>query len=94
MNRHRERRRFRGGTGEQLRHLTLDRLAVGDQARVTAIPSRDARLLRKLAALGLLPGVKLTLLQRVPTYVVRLGFIEIALGRELAAVVEVTREAP
>lgn len=43
----------------------------------------------KLAALGILPGVRVRVLQRYPAYVLRVGRTELALDAELAARVRV-----
>ena len=43
----------------------------------------------RLAALGVLPGVPLRLVQDYPAYVVRMGFAELALDRSLASLVRV-----
>jgi Fe2+ transport system protein FeoA len=42
-----------------------------------------------LVALGVLPDVELTLLQRYPAFVVQVGFAEFALDGELAGRVQV-----
>jgi Fe2+ transport system protein FeoA len=47
----------------------------------------------KLAALGLLPGVRVRVLQRRPVYVVRIGRTEIALDETLASRIRLHPEA-
>lgn len=46
----------------------------------------------KLASLGILPGVRIRLLQRFPAYVLRVGRSELALDAELASGIRVRRE--
>ncbi|SFL72954.1 FeoA family protein [Pelosinus propionicus] len=40
--------------------------------------------LRKLTAFGLLPGVKIEILQTYPVYVLKIGYTQIALDYEIA----------
>jgi Fe2+ transport system protein FeoA len=72
---------------------TLSELAPGDDAEVLqAAPEGSARA-GNLAVFGLVPGAELTLLQRRPSYVVRVGETELALGPEIAAEILVRRSA-
>jgi len=41
-----------------------------------------------------LPGAEVTLLQRWPAFVVRLGYAELALDRETARMIRVRHESP
>jgi len=43
----------------------------------------------KLMALGLLPGARLRVLQRLPSYVVAVGYTQVALDRETARLLHV-----
>lgn len=43
----------------------------------------------KLMALGLLPGARLRILQRLPSYVVAVGYTQVALDRETARLLHV-----
>ncbi len=43
----------------------------------------------RLASMGILPGVSVTLVQTYPAYVLRVGFAEIALDHEMARLVRV-----
>lgn len=44
---------------------------------------------RKLSVLGIVPGVQVRLLQRFPTFVVQVGYSQVALDRQLARLVQV-----
>ncbi len=48
------------------------------------IAQSDIRTLQKLMALGLLPGRRIEVLYRFPSYVVRVGNTTVALGNEIA----------
>lgn len=61
----------------------------GVEAVVTCLEEPGEPRGRKLASLGLLPGVRLELLQRRPAYVVRIGYAELAIDHALASGVRV-----
>lgn len=69
--------------------LPLARLRPGQTARITGLP--DGRDLAKLLAFGLLPGTEVAVLQVVPAYVLAIGHTRIALDRQLAASIMVSR---
>jgi len=71
----------------------LSTLAEGDRGRVTCLEDPGSAEARKLAALGILPGIDLILVQRTPAYVLRTGHTELALDAGLASQVRVRREA-
>lgn len=64
----------------------LDRGGVGV---ISCLTDPDHPRAARLAALGLLPGVPVRLVQSYPAYVVRVGYAEIALDGELAGLVRV-----
>ena len=68
----------------------LTALAPGDEATVACLDAEGSAL-NKLASLGILPGVRLRLVQRYPAFVFRLGFGEVAVDSTLAALVRVRR---
>ncbi len=72
--------------------VPLAALAEDERARVTCLDEADVGALRKLAAMGVLPGAEVTLIQRSPVFVFRLGYAEFAVDAELAARVRVRRE--
>lgn len=65
-------------------------LAPGDAATVACLDG-DPRNIAKLAALGILPGARLHLLQRYPAFVFRVGYGEVAMDEALASLVRVRR---
>ena len=86
------RRAPRGGGGAgRAGGATLADLRPGDGATVVDVDGTDPRRAAVLASLGLLPGVAVTVVQRWPAWVVRLGFAEVALDTELARQVRVER---
>ncbi|MBO2519797.1 MAG: hypothetical protein CW349_08905 [Firmicutes bacterium] len=79
--------------GRQKTRITLSRLAEGERAQVVQVTAREGAL-AKLLAMGILPGVELSLVQAQPLPVVRMGSTTVALDRELAQLVEVAPLGP
>ena len=69
--------------------LTL--LGEGVRARVVRLDEPGSQGTAHLVALGGLPGVELTLLQRYPAFVMRMGHTEFAVDHELARRIHVGR---
>lgn len=69
--------------------IPLTLLRPGDSGTVTCLQRPEEASTFKLAALGILPGTRLDLVQRTPGYVFRVGYTELALDAELAARVRV-----
>lgn len=61
------------------------------QAATVACLDGEPRSLAKLAALGILPGARVHLLQRYPAFVFRVGYGEVAVDEALARLVRVRR---
>jgi Fe2+ transport system protein FeoA len=70
---------------------SLGALREGDRATVQRLAARSSADLRKLLALGLLPGVEIQVERVWPAMVVRTGFATVALDEALAAGVVVGR---
>lgn len=66
-------------------------LEPGARACVTCLQRPGSAAAATLGALGVLPGLELELIQRSPAFVLRIGYAEIALDAELAAIVRVRR---
>jgi len=63
---------------------SLDNLKVHQKSRVAYIHTQDHAKLQKLMAMGILPGVTVTLLQTFPSYVLQLKHSQFAIDKELA----------
>lgn len=72
--------------------LALTQVDVGVAARVTCLDAAHSHTAAKLAAMGILPGVKLRLIRRSPAFVFRIDYAEFAVDRELAALIRVAIE--
>lgn len=64
-------------------------MSVGDAGIISCLTDPGHPRAARLAALGVLPGVPLRLIQVSPAYVVKLGFAELALDADLARLVRV-----
>jgi Fe2+ transport system protein FeoA len=73
--------------------VRLSTLAEGQGARVTCLEDPGGAAGRKLAALGVLPGVAIVLVQRSPAFVFRMGHAEFAVDAGLAGHIRVRRDA-
>jgi ferrous iron transport protein A len=71
--------------------VTLAMLDTGARAVVHRLACADSGDLRKLLALGVLPGVQLEVERRWPAVVVRMGYATLALDAKLAEGVIVSR---
>jgi len=88
MNRkHRRRERLADSLKPDTRRRrtgTLSSMRPGQSAEVVALEAPDRAGCRRLFALGLVPGARLTLIQRFPTYVFTVGRTTIAVDGEMA----------
>ncbi|MEJ2502774.1 MAG: FeoA family protein [Gemmatimonadota bacterium] len=72
--------------------VRLDSLRRGDRGAVSCLEEPWSAQSAKLAALGVLPGVRLRVIQRSPVWVLRLGRTEIALDADLAGRIRVVHD--
>lgn len=70
--------------------IPLSALAVGEAGFVHSLMIEDHTLMRKLMSLGLLPAVRVKLIQKYPAYVLQIGYTQIAIDRQLAVAVKIT----
>ncbi len=68
---------------------TLAVFEVGQMGEIVEVCPPDDMTQRRLMALGLLPGVQLTLLRNFPCYLLQIGHAQIALDRKLAETITV-----
>lgn len=62
----------------------LAKLASGSSGIITRLEPTDDGALAKLIAMGILPGTRVVLIQRFPSYVFRAGRTEISVDQQLA----------
>ncbi len=64
--------------------VTLDSLRAGEQARLAGLRCANASRRNTLSVFGMVPGAEVTLLQRHPSFVVRVGQTELGMDAEIA----------
>lgn len=67
----------------------LTEMPCGQHGRVVNISTVEQRRFRKFMAMGIMPGVSITLVQRFPSYVFQVGFTQVTMDSETAMHVEV-----
>lgn len=73
---------------EQIRRRTLDNAVRNEAVRVVRVSGRP-RLIQRMAALGIVPGVTVTVLKPESPTIVALGGARIAIGGAVAESVEI-----
>ena len=73
--------------GQPLHQQSVAGLKVGQTGKIVAIDTTDRQKLKKLMAMGVLPGVSVRLMQNYPTYVLQMGFTQVAIDHNIATVI-------
>lgn len=68
----------------------LTDLKIGNKARIQSIDFGDSSHIRKLTILGIMPGETLTLVQRFPSFVIRVDNTQVAIDRDIASKIQVS----
>jgi Fe2+ transport system protein FeoA len=71
--------------------VSLEDLGPGESAEMIRLACISSRQRNTLTVFGMTPGTEITLLQRRPTYVVRVGETELGIEEELAREIHVKR---
>ncbi|PWB67601.1 MAG: DtxR family transcriptional regulator [Deltaproteobacteria bacterium] len=69
----------------------LSEAGLGDSVRIVFITPKSRKRLEKLSSLGIVPGSRLRLLQRKPSYVLQIGETTIAVDRDITDEIYVKR---
>jgi DtxR family Mn-dependent transcriptional regulator len=70
----------------------LTALKPGQRGKVAYIHTGNDKKLQKLMAMGVLPGMKISLLHKVPSYVFQVGHTQVAVDNEMASDIYVRLE--
>jgi Fe2+ transport system protein FeoA len=62
----------------------LSKLRPGQSGTVVSVDTTNTHRQEKLSVLGVIPGATVTLRQRLPTYVLQVGYTELSIEREVA----------
>lgn len=95
------RRRRRWGAGKRqggvqqgwrCREMVLAELSAGEEAVVSRIATGNPGILNKLMALGVLPGMRVIMIQRSPSYVFQVGNTRITADESVVESILVRKE--
>jgi ferrous iron transport protein A len=64
-------------------------LGAKTQGIITAIQNKDDRIVKKLLAMGVHTGMHITLEQRFPAFIIKVGRTRIAIDKEIASSIKV-----
>lgn len=64
--------------------IPLSSVKRGNGGTIAALKTEDEVMLRKLMAMGIMPGISIILEQRFPSYVIKVGRTRAALDQETA----------
>ncbi|MBO8126786.1 MAG: ferrous iron transport protein A [Firmicutes bacterium] len=67
-----------------MNQIPLTLLSPGTTAKIAGINSRQSGLVHKLAALGVLPGLPISVIQTYPSYLVQINQTQLALDQATA----------
>ena len=69
--------------------MPLSEFQEGQKGKIAYVATRDAAMMNKLSALGVLPGLTVVLLKKKPAYLFQIGESQFAIDRELAESIHV-----
>ncbi|WP_036489367.1 FeoA family protein [Myxosarcina sp. GI1] len=75
--------------GFSVHYSPLDYMGTKTQGVITAISNKDDRIVKKLLAMGVHTGMQITLEQRFPSFVIRVGQTRIAIDKSIASSIRV-----
>lgn len=64
----------------------------GEEGIISELDTDSKSILRKLMAMGILPGMKLKMIQTFPSYVFQVGYTQVAVDKEIASVILISKE--
>lgn len=72
--------------------INMTELQRGDKAIIFSIASEDTKYLHKLMVFGLMAGTQFELLQKIPCYVLQIGYMQLAVDKKMAQNIIVVRK--
>ncbi len=75
--------------GFSVQYSPLDFLGTKTQGTIAAIRNNDDKIVKKLLAMGVHTGMHITLEQRFPSFVIRVGRTRIAIDKNIASSIKV-----
>ena len=71
--------------------VPLTELRSNDEGEIAYIQTEDSKKMQKLMAMGVLPGVRIHIIQTFPSYIFRVGFSEFAIDTGMAREIFIRR---
>ena len=75
--------------GFSVHYSPLNYLGTKTQGVIAAIRNKDDKIVKKLLAMGVQTGMHITLEQRFPSFVIRVGRTRIAIDKDIASSIKV-----
>ncbi len=75
--------------GFSVQYSPLDYLGTKTQGVIAAIRNKDEKIVKKLLAMGVHTGMQITLEQKFPAYIIRVGRSRIAIDKDIANSIKV-----
>ena len=69
--------------------MPLSQMRKGQRGKIAYIHTNDEKMLKKIMAMGALPGLSITLAQRFPSYVFQIGQSQFAVDKSVADQIQV-----
>lgn len=67
--------------------ISIAKMKNGEEGIIAELDTKDDSILRKLMAMGILPGMNLKMIQTYPTFVFQVGYTQLAVDKEIAFVI-------
>ncbi|WP_054871560.1 FeoA family protein [Caloranaerobacter sp. TR13] len=63
----------------------------GEEGIIAELDTDSKSILRKLMAMGILPGMKIKMIQTFPSYVFQVGYTQVAVDKRIASVILINK---
>lgn len=67
--------------------ISVTNLKKGEEGVIIELNTKNTNTLRKLMAMGIMPGMNLKMIQTFPSYVFQVGYTQVAVDKEIASVI-------
>ncbi|WP_352418655.1 FeoA family protein [Proteiniborus sp.] len=67
--------------------ISVTNLKKGEEGIIAELNTKSSNILRKLMAMGIMPGMNLKMIQTFPSYVFQVGYTQVAVDKEIASVI-------
>lgn len=67
--------------------VQLTQLKKDEEGIIAELNTDNSNILRKLMAMGIMPGMNLKVIQTFPSYVFQVGYTQVAVDKEIASVI-------